>query len=107
MRRHRQVAGHQQEELVVGKVEEPFILVEFVAGQAGDLGIGEAAEDEIHLAHAAMPGAEQEFLAAGVQVAGHGVCRFCRSGHDTILGYGRDIAWIAASVSLCATIVAP
>lgn len=65
--RNRAFAGDHRQEFSIGDFEEHFILVDFVAGQGADLGIGEGAEDEVHLAHAAMPGAEQELAAAGIQ----------------------------------------
>lgn len=67
IRRNRAFASDHRQELSVGDFEKPLILVDFIAGQGADLGIGEGAEDEVHLAHAAMPGAEQKLAAAGVQ----------------------------------------
>jgi hypothetical protein len=56
-----------RQEFGVGNFEKLFILVDFVTGQGADLGIGEGTKDKVHLAHAAMPRAEQELAAAGVQ----------------------------------------
>ena len=65
--RNRAFAGDHGQEFGVGNVEKPLILVDFVAGQGADLGIGEAAEDEVHLAHATMPGAEQKLAAPDIE----------------------------------------
>jgi hypothetical protein len=46
-----------------------FQLSEFVVAERGDLGIGKPAEDEIHLAGAAMPAAKQQPLAPVIQSA--------------------------------------
>src|SRR5437762_13909514 len=47
--RKRAFAGDHRQEFCVGDFEELFILVDFVAGQGADLGIGEGTEDEVHL----------------------------------------------------------
>lgn len=65
--RNRALAGDHREKIGVGNFEKSLILVDFIAGQDADLGIGEGTEDQVHLAHAAVPGAEQELAAASVQ----------------------------------------
>ncbi len=65
--RNRALAGDHREKFGVGNFEKHLILVDFVAGQGADLGVGEGAEDKVHLAHTAMPGAEQELAPAGVE----------------------------------------
>ena len=58
--RDRLLAGEPGQQVGVRQFEQLLILVEFGVGQGGDCSIGEAAEDQVHLAHAAMPGAEQQ-----------------------------------------------
>lgn len=65
--RNRAFAGDHRQEFGVGDFEKPLILVDFIAGQGADLGVGEGTEDQVHLAHAAMPGSEQKLAAAGVE----------------------------------------
>ena len=65
--RNRALAGDHRQEFGVGNFEKLFILVDLVNGKCADLGIGEGTKDKVHLAHAAMPRAEQELAAAGVQ----------------------------------------
>lgn len=65
--RNRAFTGDHRQEFSVGNFEKPLILVDFLAGQGVDLGVGEGTEDQVHLTHAAMPGAEQKLAAARVQ----------------------------------------
>ncbi len=65
--RNRALAGDYRQEFSIGNFEKPLILVDFIAGQGADLGVGERTQDEVHLAHATVPGAEQKLAAAGVE----------------------------------------
>ncbi len=56
-RRNRLGARQPAEDLVVLRVEQRFEIVELGLGQSGDLGVDETAHQNIHLAHAATPGA--------------------------------------------------
>ena len=47
------------ERLRVGDVEQPLELGKFVVAHRRQMRVGELAHDEIHLAHAAAPGAKQ------------------------------------------------
>ena len=76
-RRRRHLAGQRGIEIGVGHVHQILELSQFVLREIGDLGIGKAAENEIHLAGAAMPAAKQQPLAAVVEA----VARSCRSRH--------------------------
>ena len=71
------VAGQGGIEIGIGHFDQALELGQFGVGQVGDLGVGEAAEDQIHLAGAAMPAAKQQPLAAVVEP----VARSCRSRH--------------------------
>ena len=65
-------------ELGVGRFDQPLEIVEPGVVELVDMGIGEAADDQIHLAHAAPPGAEQKLAPPLVQ-------SFARSlGHGAI-----------------------
>ena len=59
-------AGDPVEEIGVGAFEQCLVAVELVLVQAGEVRIGKAAEDQIALPRAAMPGTEREPLAAEV-----------------------------------------
>src|SRR5215813_11797218 len=60
-------AGNPGEQLPVGEVDKAFELVELGVIQNGDSTVGEAAHDQVHLAHAAVPGPEQELAAPDIQ----------------------------------------
>lgn len=47
--------------------QQGLIFIELGLGKLMDRAIGETAEDQIHFAHAAMPGAEQEFAPTSVE----------------------------------------
>jgi hypothetical protein len=53
------LAREPAENVAVLGFEQEFIIVEFTIAKVADFGIGETAKQEIHFAHAAMPGAEQ------------------------------------------------
>ena len=53
------VAGQRGIEIGIGHLDQMFELSQFVVAQVGDFGVGKAAENEIHLAGAAMPAAKQ------------------------------------------------
>ena len=61
----------------IGHLDQVFQLRQFGVGKIGDRGVGEAAENQIHLAGAAMPAAKQQPLAAVIQA----IARSCRSRH--------------------------
>ena len=64
---------HPGEQVVIRHLEQPLEIVEFGLAEVRDRGVGEAAEDQVGLAHAAMPGAEQHLAPPRVQA-------FARSG---------------------------
>src|SRR5262249_57038875 len=66
------------QQLIVRQLDEALAFVELGLGEPGDFRIGEPAHDQIHLAHAAMPRAEQQFAAAEVEP----VARSRGSGHE-------------------------
>src|SRR5450631_3225113 len=70
-------AVHPGEHLLVGNLEPGLVLIELGVAQFRDMRVGEAAEHQVHLANAAMPGAEQQPLAARVQ----SIARNLGSGH--------------------------
>src|SRR5260370_885541 len=70
-----EIAGLTDHELA--ELDQLFELGQFMVGEPGDLGVGKAAENEIHLAGAAMPAAKQQPLAAVIEAA----ARSCRSRH--------------------------
>ena len=53
-------AHHPGEQVRLRHVHQPLELVDLGLAQAGDMRVGEAPGDQVHLAHAAMPGAEQQ-----------------------------------------------
>ena len=65
----RLVAGQRGIEIGIGHLDQALELVQFGVGEVGDLGIGKPAEDEVHLAGAAMPAAKQQPLAAVIEPA--------------------------------------
>jgi len=58
-------------------LDQALKAIQIAVGEVSDFGIGKAAEDEIHLAGAAMPAAKQKPLAAIIKPA----ARSCRSRH--------------------------
>ncbi len=59
-------AGDPIEDVGVGAVEQRLEKVELRLVESGEIGIGKAAEDKIALPRPAMPGTEQQPLAANV-----------------------------------------
>ena len=97
-RRRRHLAGQRGIEIGIGHLDQMLELSQFVVREIGDLGVGKPAENEIHLAGAAMPAAKQQPLAAVVEA----VARSCRSRHlsqsnpnakSPDVPGGVDIAW--------------
>ena len=81
-----------------------LILVQFGVGQGADGAIGEAAEDQVHLAYAAMPGAEEEFPPPLIQ----SLARSRRSAHRHFQSVRvARIAWIDALVSFAGAAFLP
>ena len=60
----RGAAGHPIEDVGVGAVEQRLVAVELGSIKSGEMSIGETAEDQVALARPAVPGAEQQPLAA-------------------------------------------
>ena len=60
-------AGDPVEQIGVCAFEQCLVEVELVIVEAGEMGIGKAAENEVTLPRPAMPGTEREPLAAGVR----------------------------------------
>ncbi len=61
-------------EIAIGHLDQLFEVPKFRTVQRHDLRIGETAHDQVHLAGAAMPGAEQDAAAADIEVRA-GTCR--------------------------------
>src|SRR4029079_8037316 len=53
--------------LGIGRFHQPLEIVEACGVERGDMGVGEAADDQVHLAHAAAPGPEQNLAPPLVQ----------------------------------------
>ncbi len=70
-------SGHLHQRLEIGEI---------VVAELPYMGIGEAAENEVHLAHAAAPGAKERppparvEIVAGTRAAGHAVSPDARQG---------------------------
>ena len=58
------LAGDPAIKIVIGHFQQLLIFIKFGVCELGNAGIGEAAHQQIHLADAAMPGAEQQPAAA-------------------------------------------
>ena len=95
-------AGEPGQKVGVLKFEQMLILVQFGVGQGGDGSIGEAAEDQIHLADAAMPGAEEQLAPPRIQP----FARSRRSAHQPACIHDRaaHIAWIGGRCQPCAAV---
>jgi len=65
------LADQPSEYVAVRGFEQAFIGIELGIAQAGDLHLREATEQEIDLAHATMPGAEENLSAARVESGTH------------------------------------
>jgi hypothetical protein len=73
-------AGQRGIEIGVGHVDQDLEIAQFIVAQIGDFGVREPAEDQVHLAGAAMPAAKQQPLAPVIEA----VARSCRSRHLVI-----------------------
>ena len=62
----RGAAGDPIEDVGVGAVEQRLVMVELRLVKPGEMSVGEAAEDQVALPRAAMPGTEQQPLAANL-----------------------------------------
>ena len=60
----RGAAGDPIEDVGIGAVEERLVAIELRLVKPGEMSIGETTEDQVALARAAMPGTEQQPLAA-------------------------------------------
>src|SRR5947207_10994145 len=76
--RHFAFAGAPSEHFGVRHLHQSFELGEFILVETVDGYVREASHDEVHLAHATVPGAKQKFAPPAVQA----VARTCRSGHN-------------------------
>ncbi len=65
-RRRRGAAADPIEQIGVGAFEQRLVAVELSRVETGEMGLGEAAEDQVGLARAAVPGPEQQPLAADI-----------------------------------------
>jgi hypothetical protein len=59
-------AGNPIEDVGVGAVEQGLVAVELIFREPGEMGIGKAAEYQVALARATVPGAERQALAANL-----------------------------------------
>ena len=59
-------SGDPVEKIGVGAFEQCLVAIELAVVEAGKMGIGKAAEDQVALSRAAMPGTEREPFAADV-----------------------------------------
>jgi hypothetical protein len=59
-------ARHPVKNIGVGTVEQSLVAVELSVFKAGQMGIRKAAEDQVALPRAAVPGPEQQPLAANL-----------------------------------------
>jgi hypothetical protein len=73
--------GKPAENVAVQGFEQKFVIIEFASVKVADLGIDETSKQEIHLTHAAMPGAEQNAPLPGVESQTFRL----RSRHDSFL----------------------
>ena len=60
----RGAAGDPIEDVGIGALEQRLVAIELSLVKPGEMSIGETAEDQIALARPAVPGAEQQPLAA-------------------------------------------
>ncbi len=104
-------AGQPREEVAVGRFHQVLEDGQLFVVQPVDLGIGETAEHEIHLARAAMPAAEQRLAPTRIEVGG-GSCRTRHRDQPGLampqrpdarrtLPFTTDIGFEPSSVSLC------
>jgi hypothetical protein len=66
LRRRRNPAGDPVENVGVGAVEQGLVVVELTVVKHGQMRIGKAAEDQVALPRPAVPGTEQQPLAANL-----------------------------------------
>ncbi len=71
-RRRRRAAADPVEQVGVIAFEQRLVAVELAGVEAAEVSLGEPAENEVALSRAAMPGPEQEALAANVGWGWHG-----------------------------------
>ena len=64
--RRRCAAGNPVEKVGVRAFEQRLVAVELASVETGKMGIGKAAEDQVALPRAAVPGTEQEPFAVDV-----------------------------------------
>lgn len=69
--RGRALADQPVPQIGVVLFDQAFIGIELRRGEPGEVGIGEGAQQQIRLLGAAMPGAEQQPLAADLVRLGH------------------------------------
>ena len=62
--RRRGAVRHPIEDVGIGAVEQGLVAVELSRVEARKMGVSKAAEDQVGLARAAVPGSEQQPLAA-------------------------------------------
>ena len=70
LRRRRSFARQPHEDVAIRLFHQDLKLIKLAVRQTRDFSVGELAEDQVHLAHAAMPGAEMDAAAAGVEACG-------------------------------------
>ena len=76
-RRNFSLSRQPAENVVVANLEQVLELGKFGLSHSGDFGVGETADENIRLTHATMPGAEQNFPPAGIEIG----ARNLRAGH--------------------------
>lgn len=94
--------GHPLEELRIGDFQKFLELVKLLFIHPADFLVGKASEHEIHLAHAAMPGAKKDSAPPRVETG----ARTCRSCHDEAFRFAADIVRNGGRVSLATAIAA-
>src|SRR3954454_15453491 len=90
----RGAAGDPVEQLGIGAFEQRFVFVEPLLVETGEMRLGERSEDQVGLARAAVPGAEQQPLAADVARCFGPTCFMSGGWH----GFS-DIAMLSRNVS--------
>jgi len=63
---HHRLSHHPGEQIAIGHFHEPFEVIKLLGRQMCHLIIRKTAQDQIHLAHPAMPCAEKEPATANV-----------------------------------------
>ncbi len=73
MGRRRRLASQPHEHVAVQFLHEALEFGQFILGEGGQVRVREFPEQNVHLPHATMPGAEQGAAAAGIEIdAGQG-----------------------------------